>query len=190
MDGKLYLADIAYQYRLYKSLAENAAAQLGEEELFARPGGVAVSVAVLMKHTARNLRSRWLDFLTTDGEKQDRNRENEFSDAWETRDTIAAHWDEGWAITFDELGKLTPADLDRNVTIRGESHRAWEALHRNVLHVSYHTGQIVQLARAIRGPEEWKSLSVAPGGSEDLNAKMREKYGDWWGPDFQPGAGE
>lgn len=188
MDGRLYLEDITHQFRYYKALADGAAAQLGDEEIFARPGGAAMSVAVIMKHTARNLRSRWLDFLTTDGEKKDRDRESEFSDAWETRETIAAHWNEGWKIAFDELGRLEPSDLERTVTIRGQSYRVWEAIHRNVLHVSYHTGQIVQLARAIRGPDEWKSLSVPPGGSETHNAKMREKYGDWWAPDFKPKA--
>ena len=132
-----------------------------------------------MKHVGCNHRSRWRDFLTTDGEKRDRNRESEFIADSESRSSIHEKWQEGWRIAFETLESLEPADLEKTITIRGQTHSVVQAIQRNLNHVVYHTGQIVQLARHFTG-DAWQTLSIAPGKSEEHNAAMRAKYGDWW----------
>ncbi len=132
-----------------------------------------------MKHVGCNNRSRWRDFRTTDGEKLDRNRESEFIVDSESRSSIHKKWQEGWRIAFETLESLEPADLEKTVTIRGQAHSVVQAIHRNLNHVVYHTGQIVQLARHFTG-DAWQTLSIAPGKSEEHNAAMRARYGDWW----------
>jgi len=131
-----------------------------------------------MKHIGGNNRSRWRDFLTTDGEKRDRDRESEFIAEGEGRSSIYEQWEEGWRIAFETLESLEPADLEKTITIRGEPHTVIQALHRNLNHVIYHTGQIVHLARHFTG-DAWQTLSIARGKSEEYNADMRAKYGDW-----------
>lgn len=179
MDGSAWLEDVRSLYRRYKSYCERAAAQVSDEDFFTPLAGSPISIAVLMKHLAGNHRSRWRDFLTTDGEKRDRDRESEFTAEGETRASIEALWEEGWAIAFEELSALEPTDLERIVTIRGEPLSVVQAIHRNLTHLAYHTGQIVQLARRFAG-DAWQTLSIAPGKSEEYNAAMRAKHGDWW----------
>ncbi len=179
MDGEAWLEEIRSLYRRYKERCERAAAQVSEEQLFATCGRSPHSIAVLMKHLGGNHRSRWRDFLTTDGEKRDRDRESEFSAAGETAESIRARWQEGWRIALEELEALGAADLERTVTIRGEPLSVVQAIHRNLNHVAYHSGQIVQLARHFAG-DAWQTLSIAPGRSAEHNAAMRARYGDWW----------
>lgn len=145
-----YKADIVSQYRAQKEMADAALARISDRAFFERLGSGddhTNSVAILVKHLGGNLRSRWADFLTTDGEKPDRHREREFiAEADETRAGIMQRWELGWQTLFDALAGLTPADFDRTITIRGEPHSIVQALHRNLLHAAHHIGQIDLLA--------------------------------------------
>lgn len=179
MDGRAWLDEVIHQYRHHKRMCERAVDQVPEERLFETVGQIHLSLAALLKHLGGNHRSRWRDFLTTDGEKRDRNRDGEFIIEGETADSVRAQWDEGWRITFENLEGLGPEHLGHTITIRGEPHTVVEAIQRNLTHLAYHTGQIVQLARHFAG-DDWRTLSVAVGASESHNARMREKWGDWW----------
>ena len=178
MDERAWLDEIIDQYRQYKDRCERAAAQVSDEDLFHALEGNPVSIASLMKHLGGNHRSRFRDFLTTDGEKSDRHRDREFVVDGETPASIRGHWDEGWRITFSTLESLEPSDLDRTITIRGEPHTVVQALQRSLTHLAYHAGQIVHLARHFAG-DQWQTLSVPIGQSEEYNAQMREKWGSW-----------
>ena len=179
MNGSTWLEEIQSHYRDHKDQSERAAAQVSDDDFFAKFGGNPVSIAVLMKHIGGNHRSRWRDFLTTDGEKRDRDRENEFTAESETRASVIEKWEEGWAVAFATLASLKPDDIERTITIRGQPMSVMQAVHRNLNHAVYHTGQIVQVARQCVG-DEWRSLSIAVGKSQEHNDVMRAKYGDWW----------
>ncbi len=178
MNGEAWLEEIREQYRYRKTQCERAVAQVTDEQLFETVGAIPVGLAVQLKHIGNNHRSRWRDFLTTDGEKADRNRDAEFMVDGETAESIRAVWEEGWRITFEELEQLTPGDLEKTVTIRGEPMSVVQAIQRNLTHLAYHTGQIVSLARHFAG-DAWQTLSIAPGESEAHNQMMRERFGDW-----------
>jgi len=179
MNAQGWLDDVQALFRQYKRMGERAAAQVSDEDFFSALGRGDNSIAVVMKHLAGNHRSRWRDFLTTDGEKRDRDRDGEFTAEGETRASIEARWEEGWGIASASLAALAPADLERTITIRGEPYTVMRAILRNLNHAAYHTGQIVQLARHFAG-DAWRTLSIAPGKSEEFNAAMRERHGDWW----------
>ena len=171
-----YLEDALAVLHYYKKLAERAIEQVTEEQLFAVLDDEANSIAIIVKHMTGNMRSRWTDFLTTDGEKPDRNRDQEFitaSDA--TRAQILETWERYWQLVFDTLNGLTAEDLMREVTIRGEPHSVMQAINRQVAHYSYHVGQIVFLAKHWKGAE-WKNLSVPKGASAAVNAAMAAKH--------------
>ena len=180
MNGEVWLAEILDQYRYRKEQCERAVAQVSDEQLFDTVGGIPLPIAAQMKHLGGNHSSRWRDFLTTDGEKADRNRDGEFVVEGETPESIWAIWEEGWRLTFETLESLTTDDLEKTVTIRGEPMTVVQAIQRNLTHLAYHTGQIVSLARHVAG-ESWQTLSIAPGDSEAHNEKMRERWGDWGG---------
>lgn len=147
-------------FRKQKALAEGAMGQLSEDELFLALDPEANSIAILVKHMQGNMRSRWTGFLTTDGEKPDRNRDSEFVETTaRTRKQVMEWWEGGWAILFEALGALSPADLERIVHVRGESMTAAAAILRQVDHYGQHVGQIVLLAKHFRGAE-WRSLSI------------------------------
>lgn len=169
---------IAGEFRRYKALAESALDQVPEPAL-SRPGPAAGnSLATICWHVSGNLRSRFTDFLTTDGEKPWRQREDEFARREVTRAELMAKWEEGWEALFTTLGTLMDADLERTVHIRGQPFRVHEALHRSVAHTSYHVGQIVYLAHSIQGGA-WQYLSIPPGESAAYNANpTREKLVD------------
>lgn len=155
-----WLADVRVQFEKMKRLAEGALAQAHDDDLNVAIDKEANSLAVMVKHMAGNLRSRFSDFLTTDGEKPNRNRDGEFEvEVPVSRDAMLRDWESGWQTLFDTLQGLTPADLDRVVTIRGERHTIVEALNRQMTHHSYHVGQIVFLTKHLRS-EEWKTLSM------------------------------
>ena len=179
MDAKAWLEEIKSLYRKNKKNSERAAAQVSDDVFFTSFGKNSNSIAVLMKHVGGNHRSRWRDFLTTDGEKRDRDREREFTAEGEDRASIYAQWEEGWRIVFETLEGLQITDLEKIITIRGEPHTVIQALQRNLNHVVYHTGQIVQLARHFTG-EHWQTLSIAQGKSVEHNAAMHAKYGGEW----------
>jgi uncharacterized protein DUF1572 len=155
-----YLEDVKSQFRKMKKLAEDAVAQVEDEELVQRLDPESNSIALIMRHMAGNLRSRFTDFLTTDGEKPNRNRDGEFEEFREmTRRTVVDDWESGWRVLFGALDTLTPGDLLRDVFIRGERHSVITALDRQLTHHSYHVGQIVFLAKHLRSAE-WRSLSI------------------------------
>jgi hypothetical protein len=159
------VAAIQAEFLRYKGLAEGALNQLTESDLVAPSAGGGNSIAVICAHVAGNLRSRFTDFLTSDGEKSWRNREEEFQPRALTRADLLAVWERGWGALRDALQGLSDADLARTVTIRGQPVAVHEALHRSLAHVSYHVGQVVYAARARRG-EAWRFLTIPPGQSE------------------------
>jgi len=166
-----YLEDSVELFRQSKRLGDRAMAQVADEQLFASLDAEANSIAIIVKHLAGNMRSRFTDFLTSDGEKPDRNRDSEFEEAASTRDELTRQWENGWAIVFGALEPLTDEDMDRTVTIRGEAHSVMQAIHRQVAHYAYHVGQIVLLAKHAAGPR-WESLSVPRGKSEEFNRRV------------------
>ncbi len=166
-----YLEDSLELYRYSKRLGERAMAQIADEQLFASLDAEANSIAIIVKHMVGNMRSRFTNFLTEDGEKPDRNRDREFEEAAKTRSELMAQWENGWAIVFGALEPLTDEDMDRTVTIRGEAHSVMQAIHRQVAHYAYHVGQIVLLAKHAAGPR-WESLSVPRGKSEEFNRRV------------------
>jgi hypothetical protein len=163
-----YLDEAHRQMRGHKRLAEGAMAQLKDEELFVTLDPESNSVAVIVKHMAGNMRSRFTDFLTTDGEKPDRYRDQEFElSPTTTRADLTKWWEDGWARVFEAIESLKPEDVMRTVTIRGEPHTVLQAVNRQVAHYAYHTGQIVFLAKHIRS-SKWRSLSIPRGKSEEF----------------------
>lgn len=167
-----YMEDSLSLFRYYKKIAEGAMEQVPEEQLFAALDGEMNSIAVIVKHMAGNMLSRWTDFLTSDGEKPDRNRDSEFVDPPGSRDELMALWNRGWACVFSAIEPLSDADLSHTITIRGEAHSVMQAINRQIAHYAYHCGQIVFLAKHFRGGE-WKSLSVPRGGSAGFNKKVQ-----------------
>lgn len=163
------LDSIRAEYERYQVLAERAVDQVPEALLSAPGFGGGNSLAVIAWHLAGNLRSRFTEFLTEDGEKPWRNREDEFATRVVSRGELRAHWNAGWAALYETLGSLTDADLQRTVTIRGQPLRVHDALHRSLAHASYHVGQIVYVAHAHQGAA-WEYLSIPPGGSAAYNA--------------------
>lgn len=158
----------------YKKLADKAIAQLKDEEFFVTLDEEANSVAVVMKHMAGNMFSRWTDFLTTDGEKPDRNRDMEFViEEKTTKDDVLDYWERGWACVFAAIEPLTPEDFEKTVMIRGEEHTIVMAINRQLTHYAYHVGQIVFLAKHFRS-REWSSLSIPRNKSAEFNASMQK----------------
>ena len=169
-----YLKDSIGLFHYYKKLGERAMAQCPDKGLFAVLDAESNSMAIIAKHMAGNMRSRWTNFLTTDGEKPDRNRDTEFEAAPKTRVELTAVWDRGWKSVFDALESLTDSDTERIVTIRREPHSVMQAINRQIAHYSYHVGQIVFLAKhlTVQATGKWESLSVARGKSAEINAKV------------------
>jgi len=168
-----YLADALQTFRDYKKLAERAFAQISDEDFFKTIDEESNSIAVNIKHMAGNMLSRWTDFLTTDGEKPERNRDIEFVILpGATRDEMIAYWDRGWQSVFAAVEPLQPDDLMRTVTIRGQNHTVMQAINRQLAHYAYHVGQIVFLAKHFKS-SEWQSLSVPRNRSAEFNAGMQ-----------------
>ena len=157
---KTYLVDIIRTYRSYKALGEAAMAQVSDADLLAQIDPDSNSIAIIVKHLAGNLRSRFTDFLTTDGEKPDRDRDGKFElGEGASRDDIMRWWASGWDVALASIEALAPDDLERTIHIRGEAFLVVEALNRLVTHAAYHVGEIVLLAKHFAGPR-WKSLSI------------------------------
>jgi hypothetical protein len=170
-----YLEEIRRQMRGHKRMAEGAMAQLSDEQLFVTLDPESNSVAILVKHIAGNMRSRFTDFLTADGEKPDRHRDQEFElTGRTTRDDLLRWWEQGWACVFDALDSLKPEDVLRTVHIRQEPHTVIQALNRALAHYASHIAQIVFLAKHLRS-SEWKTLSVPRGKSEEFNRMSLEE---------------
>jgi uncharacterized damage-inducible protein DinB len=172
MDTK-YLASVKQQLLYYKSLGEKAMAQLPPEMLFIQPNSSSNSIAMIVQHMHGNMLSRWTDFLTSDGEKEWRQRDAEFEAVLQTKDEVNQKWEEGWACVMQALEPLTDADLSRTVLIRSESHTVAEAINRQLAHYPYHVGQIVFFTKQLLD-DSFKSLSIPKNKSADFN---REKFG-------------
>lgn len=175
---KHYLDDALLTFRTYKKLGEKAFAQVSDEEFFRAVDAESNSIAVIIKHMTGNMRSRWTDFLTSDGEKPDRHRDLEFviTNAT-TREDLVAEWERGWACVFNALEPLQPEDFDRKIYIRGEEHSIVEAINRQLTHYAYHTGQIVFLAKHFKSAD-WKTLSIPRNKSAEFVAYLAEKAKD------------
>lgn len=169
-----YSKDAVELFRYYKRLGERTIEQCPDEGLFSTLDAESNSIAIIVKHMAGNMRSRWTDFLTTDGEKPDRNRDTEFEEPPTNRADLIAMWERGWKILFDTLEPLTDADLAPTVMIRTEPHSVTQAMNRQIAHYSYHVGQIVFLAkhRAAKATGSWTSLTVPRNKSRDFNADV------------------
>ena len=166
-----YVQDALSLFRYYKRLAERAMEQVTDEQLFAVLDSEANSIAIIVKHMAGNMRSRWTGFLTTDGEKPNRDRDSEFIDPAATRSDVLAAWEDGWNRLFMALEPLTGADLGRTVTIRGAAHSVMQAINRQLAHYAHHVGQIVLLAKHF-ACDHWQSLSVPRSQSAEFNRKV------------------
>jgi hypothetical protein len=166
-----YLKDSADVLHYYKRLGERAMEQAPDPGLFATLDAESNSIAIVVKHMHGNMRSRWTDLLSSDGEKPDRNRDREFEAPPKSRAEVMALWEAGWKLIFDALAPLTEGDLNRTVYIRTEAHSVMQAINRQLAHYAYHTGQIVYLAKHFAG-SNWKALTVPRGKSAEFNAKM------------------
>jgi hypothetical protein len=162
------------ELRKHKSLADRALAQIDDAALFRRLNDQQNSIAVIMRHVAGNMISRWTDFRTTDGEKPSRNRDEEFAERPMSRGELMQFWETGWATTFAAIESIQPDELNQTLTIRGEPHTYILAVMRQATHYAYHVGQILLLAKHYRG-DGWKYLTIAPGRSDQYNRAMHEK---------------
>ena len=173
-----FLDDAVRQLRKLKAQADKALEQTSDDAFFATLDPEANSIALIMKHMAGNMRSRWTDFLTTDGEKPDRERDREFERAGsDTRASITAQWEDGWSRLFAAITPLSPGDLSKTIYLRGEAHTVLEAINRQTSHYAAHVGQIVLLAKHYAGPR-WRSLSIPRGKSKDFDvSKSGAAYG-------------
>lgn len=159
-------------FKQYKKLADDAINQLSNDGLFWKPEPESNSIAIILKHLSGNMLSRWTDFLTSDGEKEWRNRDGEFEAKNESVEDILTNWKKGWNCLFEALEHLTENDLGKIITIRNEPHSVMEAINRQIAHYAYHVGQIVYLAKAIQS-SKWETLSIAKGKSQEFNNKMK-----------------
>ena len=166
-----YLRDSIGLFHYYKKLAERAMAQCPDDALFVTLDPESNSIAIIVKHMAGNMRSRWTDFLTSDGEKPDRDRDSEFEAPPKTREEVLALWESGWQLAFDALAPLTDADLARTAYIRSEAHSVMQTIHRQVAHYAYHIGQIVYLAKHFAGPD-WNALTIPRRKSAEYNSRV------------------
>ncbi len=173
MDQANFLKSILSLFRYYKSLGDKSIAQLSDEQLHHEPPG-SNSMAIIMKHLSGNMLSRWTDFLTSDGEKTWRNREQEFEDSFNNREELMAYWEKGWSCLFEALEGLKPNDLNRIIYIRNEGHTVVEAIHRQLAHYASHVGQLVYLAKMLK-KDDWQSLSIPKGQSQSFNTEKFQK---------------
>lgn len=177
IDGREYLDEVAREFRRYRSLAERALAQVAGPRWFAEPAPGSNSLAVVIKHVAGNLRSRWTDFRSSDGEKPDRDRDGEFEiRSGDDEESLRAAWNAGWDALFSTLDELDGADLGQTVRIRGEGLSVMQAAQRSLAHTAQHVGQIVYVAKWLAG-DGWKTLSIPRGGSAAFNSAPQPYLG-------------
>ncbi len=169
-----YLASVIKQFNYYKSLGERTFQQVPVEKLFWKPNNESNSMAIIVKHISGNMLSRWTDFLTSDGEKEWRNREDEFNDDINSKEELIATWNKGWECLLTTLNGLNKEDLSKEIYIRNMGHSVVEAINRQLSHYSYHVGQIVFLGKLINNTQ-WESLSIPKGASEKYNKSKFDK---------------
>lgn len=167
-----FLQHTIAEFRKYKQLGDKAIFQLREQDLHWQPNEESNSIAVIIRHLYGNMKSRFTDFLTTDGEKPDRHRDEEFIDKQESRAELIEKWNQGWQFLFDTLASLSEGDLNKTVTIRTEPHTVVQAIIRQLSHYCGHVGQIIYLAKQIKS-NDWKTLSIPRGKSEEFNQFMK-----------------
>jgi hypothetical protein len=173
MEDKEYLEEATRQFRGLKKVADRALARTAPADFFAALDSESNSIALLVKHMAGNMKSRWTDFLTSDGEKPDRRRDSEFEvEPGDTRESLERRWEEGWSLVFSAIGPLTSEDFGKTISIRGEPHSVLKAINRQLAHYAYHVGQLVFLAKHFAGPR-WETLSIARGKSGEFNSSRR-----------------
>lgn len=172
--GKHYLENSISEFKKLKQLGDKSFSQIKDEDFFWSPDEESNSIAIIARHLSGNMLSRWTDFLTTDGEKENRNRDEEFERIFYTdKDDVLSRWEKGWKRLFQTLESLTEEDLVKEVKIRNELHTVIAAINRQLTHYGYHIGQIVYIAKHLEGTG-WKSLSIPRGKSEEFNkAKMK-----------------
>ncbi len=181
--GKVVFDAALACFRANKGWADKAIGQLPDDQLHVSLDPNTNSIAVIMKHAAGNLLSRWTDFLTTDGEKPSRNRDDEFVDSFGSRGELIEYWEAGWQRLFATLEGLAPADLGRTVLIRGEPHSVPLAIQRSLAHCGYHVGQVILIARILAG-ENWKTITIPRGASATFNQRV------WGSGSYQKAAGQ
>ena len=164
-----YIPSAIKQFKYYKQLGEKAMGQIGDDDLFWQAGEDSNSIAIIVGHMVGNMRSRWTDFLTSDGEKDWRNRDKEFEQTIQSREELDLFWEAGWKCLFDALDSLDDSHLEHIVYIRNQGHTVTEAINRQMMHYAYHIGQIVFIAKMISG-SEWQSLSIPRNASDQYNA--------------------
>ncbi|OIQ15370.1 MAG: hypothetical protein BM557_11415 [Flavobacterium sp. MedPE-SWcel] len=170
--SEYYIESVKKQFLYYKTIAEKAMDQLEPEQLFYTNDNDTNSIAVIVKHLYGNMLSRWTDFLTTDGEKEWRNRDDEFENDWDNKELLMQKWEEGWKCLFTALDSITPENLNSIIYIRNEGHAVIEAINRQLAHYPYHIGQIIFYAKQLKS-ESWNSLSIPKNQSKDYN---KEKF--------------
>lgn len=170
------------RFEYYKSLGDKTLDQLTDEQIFWQYNEESNSIAIIVKHLAGNMLSRWTDFLTEDGEKSWRNRDEEFVNDFQTKEEILDFWEKGWACLFNALSQINDQNIYSTIYIRGEAHPVIDAVFRQLAHYPYHIGQIVYIAKMLKN-EDWKTLSIARNKSKEFNAEMKNKLSG----DEQPG---
>ncbi len=163
-----YLGSIKKQFEYYKSVGEKTFNQLDEKDFFWQPNEQSNSIAIIVNHLGGNMKSRWTDFLISDGEKEWRNRDLEFESVIKTKEEVLEKWNEGWKCLFAALNSINNENFNSEIFIRNQSHSILEAINRQFAHYSYHIGQIVYVGRMIKG-DQWKSLTIPKGKSSDFN---------------------
>jgi hypothetical protein len=174
--GKEYVNVIRARFQSIKQLGDKAIQQLTDEELHWSANDASNSIAIIIKHMNGNMLSRWTNFLTSDGEKPDRRRDEEFIDTLSSKTEITDAWEKGWGVLFDTINALNKDDLLKNITIRGEKHSVIDAIERQLAHYSYHVGQIVYIGKECKN-QSWESLSIPKGKSEEYLREMLDKHG-------------
>lgn len=162
------------RFQYYKELGDKTLAQLSEEQIFWQYNEESNSIAVIIKHTAGNMLSRWTNFLTEDGEKSWRNRDSEFVNSFKTKEEVLEYWEKGWNCLFEALNQINDENIHSTIYIRGEAHSVLDAVLRQLAHYPYHIGQIVFLGKMLKN-EDWKTLSIARNKSQDFNNEMLSK---------------
>lgn len=165
------------RFEYYKALGDKTFSQLADEQIFWQYNEESNSIAVIVKHMAGNMLSRWTHFLTEDGEKSWRNRDEEFINTFSTKKEVIDYWEKGWQCLFEALDQINEENLYSTIYIRGEAHSVVDAVFRQLAHYPYHVGQIIYIAKMIKN-EDWKTLSIARNKSQEFNHEMKNKFPD------------
>lgn len=163
------------RFQYYKDIGDKTLAQLSEEQFFWQYNEESNSIAIIVKHVAGNMLSRWTNFLTEDGEKDWRNRDLEFTNNFKTKDEVLEYWEKGWRCLFEALDQITDENINATIYIRGEAHSVLDAVFRQLAHYPYHVGQIIYIGKMMKD-QDWQTLSIARNKSEDFNQEMHSKF--------------